>query len=243
MSKNSTFVKTAKAEREGAKLPVDLKRMLSYFDGESSSVELAKLAPPSLRIKWQEHINELIKGQYIVERAGAGKKREPDRRESPPTNTPVPKPIASAPADNLIIQAAPALPPVQQTGKIEPISNQGSIGAEAASAVREPRGRVAEAVSDTPTERDKSVLASKTKPDITVKLQPQVEVELPLKVKDGSHIAGATHAYKWRTKFGVMTKSDMRRLRELEAENEILKQLLVEAYVERETKDNLLQVS
>lgn len=66
MSKNAIFVKTAKAELASANLSIDLKRVLSYMDGKSRSDDLAKRAPPSLRKQWNELLNELVEGGYIV---------------------------------------------------------------------------------------------------------------------------------------------------------------------------------
>ncbi|MDO8991195.1 MAG: hypothetical protein Q7U91_16340 [Sideroxyarcus sp.] len=63
---NTIYLKTPAAEREESKLSVDLKRVLSLLDGRSGSDDLAKRAAPSLRQRWGELINELVKGGYIV---------------------------------------------------------------------------------------------------------------------------------------------------------------------------------
>ena len=48
------------------------------------------------------------------------------------------------------------------------------------------------------------------------------------------------HAHLWRSKFGGMSVSDAKRLKELEAENGRLKRLLAEALLENEvTKEAL----
>jgi len=68
MNKKTIFVKTTKGERDSANLSTDLTRILSLIDGKSRSEELAKRAPPSLRESWNELINELAAGGYIVDR-------------------------------------------------------------------------------------------------------------------------------------------------------------------------------
>lgn len=78
---NAVFVKTAKAEREWAKLPLALMRILSLMDGSSASDELAKRAAPSLRITWDEHLNQLLKGGYIVVQPETVPKHENAPRE------------------------------------------------------------------------------------------------------------------------------------------------------------------
>ena len=46
--------------------------------------------------------------------------------------------------------------------------------------------------------------------------------------------------YNWRTKFGGMQVSDAKRLRELEAENRKLKQLLAEAHLDNAALKDVL---
>ncbi|BCK87760.1 hypothetical protein MIZ01_1553 [Sideroxyarcus emersonii] len=65
MDKKTIFIKTAKGEQEGANLSSDLKRILSLIDSKSTSEELAKRAPPSLRASWDDILRELIAGGYI----------------------------------------------------------------------------------------------------------------------------------------------------------------------------------
>lgn len=48
--------------------------------------------------------------------------------------------------------------------------------------------------------------------------------------------------YKWRAKYGGMEASDARRLRELEAENARLKQLLADAHLEMHALKSVLGV-
>ena len=49
-----------------------------------------------------------------------------------------------------------------------------------------------------------------------------------------------TTFYKWRSKFGGMQVSDAKRLRELEAENRRLKQLLAEAHLDNAALKDVL---
>jgi hypothetical protein len=100
MSKNKIFVKTAKGERGDASLTTDLKRMLSYMDGKSSSSDLAKRAPPSLRKKWDELLGELIEGGFISDNLEAHIVRKLAQHESRPMEIPVSKPGATSPAIN-----------------------------------------------------------------------------------------------------------------------------------------------
>lgn len=46
--------------------------------------------------------------------------------------------------------------------------------------------------------------------------------------------------YNWKSKYGAMTVSDARRLKELEAENSKLKRLLAEAELDKAALKNLL---
>jgi len=60
------------------------------------------------------------------------------------------------------------------------------------------------------------------------------QAEAGLTIKDLCRKGGFSDAtfYKWRTKYGGMDVPDARRLRELEAENNKLKKLLAEAYLD-----------
>jgi len=50
-----------------------------------------------------------------------------------------------------------------------------------------------------------------------------------------------SHIYLWRSKFGGMTVSEARRLKELEAENARLKKLLAESMLENEAAREALR--
>lgn len=66
MDKKTVYFKTAKADNAGAELSVDLKRVLAFIDDKTPSDDLVKRAPPSLRKKWNELINELVIARYLV---------------------------------------------------------------------------------------------------------------------------------------------------------------------------------
>jgi hypothetical protein len=95
MHTNKIFVRTTKAEREGSRISNNLTRMLSHMDGKSTSDELAKRAPPSLRKIWDELIVQLVNGGYIVEnpataadRKSAPRDLTPDQKEQITAHTP-----------------------------------------------------------------------------------------------------------------------------------------------------------
>lgn len=69
------------------------------------------------------------------------------------------------------------------------------------------------------------------------------EAEAGLPVKDLCRRHGFSEAsyYLWRSKFGGMSVSDARRLKELEAENTRLKKLLAEAMLENEATREALK--
>jgi hypothetical protein len=100
------YARTPKAENEGAKLETDLTRMLSYMEGYSSSDELAKRAPPSLRAKWKELHKELLDGGYIVAIPEAKVDRRATQREAPIT-------VTATPAKDLHSHKKPAVAAVE----------------------------------------------------------------------------------------------------------------------------------
>lgn len=108
MLTNKVFIKTAKAERSAINLSSNHQRMLSLLDGQSTSGELAKRAPPSLRKVWNEFLNELVTNGYIVdappgtiERKIAQQKVNPPPKQqtASPVRTELPPP-RNCPADN-----------------------------------------------------------------------------------------------------------------------------------------------
>ncbi|MBU1777234.1 MAG: hypothetical protein KJ899_11410, partial [Gammaproteobacteria bacterium] len=85
MQTSTVFVRTTKAEREGARLSNNLMRVLMLVDGKSSAVELAERAPPSLRKTWGELFNELVTGRYIINSAETVAAQKNAQQESKPT--------------------------------------------------------------------------------------------------------------------------------------------------------------
>ena len=62
----------------------------------------------------------------------------------------------------------------------------------------------------------------------------EAEVGLPVKELCRRHGFSEASYYLWRSKFGGMSVSDAKRLRELETENARLKKLLAESVLENE---------
>lgn len=62
----------------------------------------------------------------------------------------------------------------------------------------------------------------------------EAEAGLPVKELCRQHGFSEASYYLWRSKFGGMSVSDARRLKDLEAENSRLKKLLAEAMLENE---------
>lgn len=69
------------------------------------------------------------------------------------------------------------------------------------------------------------------------------EAEAGARTKDLCRQHGIAEAtfYNWKAKFGGMTVSEARRLKELEAENSKLKRLLADAELDRAALKDLLQ--
>ncbi len=66
----------------------------------------------------------------------------------------------------------------------------------------------------------------------------EAEAGLPIKELCRRHGFSAANYYLWRSKFGGMSVSDTKRLKELEAENGRLKKLLEESLLEMEVTLN-----
>lgn len=69
----------------------------------------------------------------------------------------------------------------------------------------------------------------------------EVEAGLPIKELCRRHGFSEASYYLWRSKFGGMSVSDARRLKELETENTRLKKLLAEAMLENEVTREALR--
>ena len=69
----------------------------------------------------------------------------------------------------------------------------------------------------------------------------EAEAGLPIKELCRKHGFSEASYYLWRNKFGGMSVSDARRLRELETENTRLKKLLAESILENEVTREALR--
>jgi len=69
----------------------------------------------------------------------------------------------------------------------------------------------------------------------------EVEAGLPVKELCRRHGFSEASYYLWRSKFGGMSVSDAKRLKELETENTRLKKLLAEAMLENEVTREALR--
>ena len=69
----------------------------------------------------------------------------------------------------------------------------------------------------------------------------EAEVGLPVKELCRRHGFSEASYYLWRSKFGGMSVSDAKRLRELETENARLKKLLAESVLENEVTREALR--
>ena len=71
----------------------------------------------------------------------------------------------------------------------------------------------------------------------------EAETGLPIKELCRQHGFSEASYYLWRSKFGGMSVSDAKRLRELETENTRLKKLLAESILENEVTREALRKS
>ena len=69
----------------------------------------------------------------------------------------------------------------------------------------------------------------------------EAEAGLPIKELCRKHSFSEASYYLWRSKFGGMSVSDAKRLRELETENTRLKKLLAESILENEVTREALR--
>ena len=69
----------------------------------------------------------------------------------------------------------------------------------------------------------------------------EAEAGLPIKELCRQHGFSEASYYLWRSKFGGMSVSDAKRLKELEAENARLKRMLANAMLENEITKEALQ--
>ena len=83
-------------------------------------------------------------------------------------------------------------------------------------------------------EVEAAILATKVTSDVKVDIWGGAEAATPM-AKSGHKYIGDPRPYIWRARSGELQVGDTRRLRDLEIENECLKKLLTDAYVEIET--------
>ena len=69
----------------------------------------------------------------------------------------------------------------------------------------------------------------------------EADAGIPIKELCRKHGFSEASYYLWRSKFGGMTVSDAKRLKELEAENHRLKKLLAESLLENEVTREVLR--
>ena len=69
----------------------------------------------------------------------------------------------------------------------------------------------------------------------------EADAGIPIKDLCRKHGFSDASYYLWRSKFGGMTVSDAKRLKELEAENHRLKKLLAESLLENEVTREVLR--
>jgi hypothetical protein len=287
---NTIYLKTAKAEREVAKLSVELKRMLSLLDGRSGSDDLAKRAAPSLRTVWNGLINELVKGGYIVPKpetpasandlahkklsaaervvhaletaAAADKARSDSETERVIA---VLETAAAADKKKSDVEVKAKAKAIQKNDVVshDPSAAAGSKTNLDSDAKAERAARTAELKTFFAAAKEKAAAeinqleqeAARTRAnqqaaataremlDTEAKSNARVEKREQENARTHAQLEAAIHASKTRSHIEEKSKSELKsknemhanemlRLRDLEIENEALKRVLVEAYVE-----------
>lgn len=238
---NTIYLRTAKAEREETRLSTDFKRVLSLLDGRSGSDDLAKRAAPSLRNKWGEIIGELEKRGYIV--SGPEVHLEPKVR-------PMPKSGAAAATNNLALhklrtaeRVVAALETAAATHKEK--SDSETELAKKAARTTEPqaapaelkhpnreaaRVRAAMQVAAAAKSEAEAMAAAKKKKE---EENARIRAELESAIHTAKTLTLIVEQSKTELKsINKLHENDTHRLHDLETENEALKKLLVEAYME-----------
>ena len=198
---NTIYHKTAKAERDAARLSGELRRALNLVDGRSGVDVLAARAAPSLRMEWSKLFSELVKGGYIVPGPGAG-------------NVPTPTALAKdqLPAAKRVIAVVekaaaeirkPDRDAVRTHAELQ-AATKVKLGIEAKTnaAAEHARGYAA---------LEKAINDAKTRSGIAERSRAGPESKIGMPEPE--------------------TETNANRLHALEIENEALKKLLVEAYV------------
>lgn len=84
-------------------------------------------------------------------------------------------------------------------------------------------------------ELEAAILAARVRPGAGAHAVQEAQPRTPVAASGRKHASSDARPYKWRVKFGRMQAGDAQRLHYLEIENDSLKKLLVEAYLEIET--------
>ncbi len=74
-----------------------------------------------------------------------------------------------------------------------------------------------------------------------VTILKEAEVSMPVKDIYRQYGIGNSTRYKWREKYGGMEVSDIRRLKELEAENRRLKQMYAELSLKSQIQEDIIK--
>ena len=74
-----------------------------------------------------------------------------------------------------------------------------------------------------------------------VSILKQAEAGMPLKEVSRQHQISSACFYKWKSKFGGLSVSELRRNRELEAENSKLKRMYAEMAMENHALKDLIE--
>ncbi|PIT53826.1 transposase [Snodgrassella alvi] len=74
-----------------------------------------------------------------------------------------------------------------------------------------------------------------------VSILKEVEAGIPVKELCRKYGMGNSTFYKWRDKYGGMETSDIKRLKELEAENRKLKQMFAELSLKSQLQEEIIK--
>lgn len=74
-----------------------------------------------------------------------------------------------------------------------------------------------------------------------VAILKEAEAGIPVKELCSKYGMGSSTFYKWREKYGGMETSDIKRLKELEAENRKLKQMFAELSLKSQLQEEIIK--
>ncbi|PIT52398.1 transposase [Snodgrassella alvi] len=77
--------------------------------------------------------------------------------------------------------------------------------------------------------------------NIRVSIVKEAEAGIPVKELCRKYGIGNSTFYKWRDKYGGMETSDIKRLKELEAENRKLKQMFAELSLKSQLQEEIIK--